>query len=148
LNRVTRIIGPNVDFNVGGNIAVSQNFQPVITGATHSAITATGNATVAGNLAVEFSGVTPAFGDSWTLIDAADATGRFSNITSTGATLPRGTALDAIVDVGNDGNVSLVVENRLILKVDRGTGATTLENAVGAPIAFDAYTIQSPGGWL
>ncbi len=148
LNRVTRIIGPNVDFNVGGNVQVSQNFQPVITGATHSAITATGNATVSGNLAVEFSGVSPAFGNTWTLIDAADATGKFTNITSTGATLPRGTALDANVDVGNNGNVTLAVENRLILKVDRGTGATTLENAVGAPIAFDAYTIQSPGGWL
>ncbi len=148
LNRITRIRGPNVNFNVGGNVALGGNFQPIITGATHSAIKApSGTATAGGNLAVEFSGVVPVFGNSWTLVDAADATGSFAAVTSN-ATLARGLVLDANVDVGGNGNVAVAVENRLILKVDRGTGATTLENAVGGAIAFDGYSIQSPGGWL
>jgi len=149
LNRITRIVGPNVNFSVGGNVNVAGTFQPVITGSTHSAIQApAGTATVGGNLAVEFSGVTPAFGNSWTLIDAADATGAFASITATGVTLPRGLVVDTAIDAGGNGNVSVGVENRLILKVDRGSGSVVLENAAGAPIAFDGYSIQSPGGWL
>jgi len=148
LNRVTRIRGAGVNFNVGGDVNVSGDFRAVITGATHSAIKApSGTASVGGNLTVEFDGVTPAFGNSWTLVDAADASGSFASVTAVGG-LPRGLALNAVVNAGNNGNVAVSVGNRLILNVNRDTGAASLENAAGAAIDFDGYVIQSPSGWL
>jgi hypothetical protein len=148
LNRVTRIRGNSVNFNVGGDVNISGSFEPVITGAAHSAIKApSGTASVAGNLAVSFDGVTPAFGNSWTLIDASDASGAFASVTSNTA-LPRGLALNATVDAGNSGNVGITVGNRLVLTVNRDSGAMALNNAAGAAIAFDGYVIQSPSGWL
>jgi hypothetical protein len=118
---------------------------PVITGTSHSAINVTGTASLAGAVRPEFSGYTPALGNSWNLVTAGQLLGTFAVDASQVADPPRGagyyitkTATTAKLNYGN----------LLILKVDRNSGATVLENAVGSPISFDAYTISSPSGAL
>ncbi|MCC6491584.1 MAG: hypothetical protein IT424_01025 [Pirellulales bacterium] len=147
LNRITRIVGPNVNFTVSGNLTLgtSHTLVPVITGATHSAINVTGTADLAGVVRPELSSFTPSLGASWNLVTAAQVTGTLSVDASQIADPPRGaryyvtqTATSARLNYGNV----------LILKVDRNTGATILENALGGPINFDAYTIASPSGSL
>jgi len=150
LFRHTRIVGPNVNFNVGGNLQISRDFEAVITGATHSAIKVPDGSVsiVPGgtqtNLSVTFQGVTPTLGDHWTLVDAASVSGEFPVITSTGA-LPRGMVLGAVYA---NGNVDLVPEARLVLTVNRGTGAVSMTNALGGAITLDSYTIGSASGFL
>ncbi|MDZ4783736.1 MAG: PEP-CTERM sorting domain-containing protein [Planctomycetia bacterium] len=147
LARNTRLVGPNVDFDVAGNLSVNGVYQPSISPAGASIVNVTGSASVGGRLDVNFDGVTPAFGNSWQLINAATATGRFSSITSNVA-LPRGLVYDQAVNAGGSGDVSVRVVNRLILSVDRGTGATIIENVAGGPVNFDGYGINSPLGSL
>ncbi len=147
LTRITRVVGPNANFTVSGNLVFSneQTLVPVITGTSHSAINVTGTASLAGVVRPEFSGYTPALGTSWNLVTAGQVLGTFTVDTSQVADPPRGagyymtnTATAAQLNYGN----------LLILKVDRNTGATSLENAIGSPINFDAYTISSPSGAL
>jgi hypothetical protein len=147
LNRITRIVGPNANFAVSGNLTFGgqQVLAPVITGTTHSAINVTGTASLAGVVRPEFSGYTPVLGNSWNLVTAGQLLGNFGVDASQVADPPRGagyyvtkTATTARLNYGN----------LLILKVDRNTGATVLENAIGGPINFDAYTISSPSGAL
>jgi len=147
LARNTRLVGPNVDFDVGGTLSVSGVFQPTINGPNASVIAVGGNVNVGGRLDVTFDGVTPAFGNSWLLVNAADANGRFTSVTSNTA-LPRGLVLEQSIDAGGSGDVAVRVGNRLVLSVDRGTGATTISNVAGGPINFDGYAIGSAGGSL
>jgi hypothetical protein len=144
--RKTVISGPNVDFSVGGDLTIGQEFHPVITGTTHSVIqvpngTAYVNRT--GYAVVEFSGYTPKVGDTWQLVDSADTFGEFTSVTTAGS-IPRGLAVEASYGDG----VSIAVENRLILKVDRGSGAASIESAIGPNIAISSYSIGSAGGYL
>ncbi len=150
LFRHARIVGPNVNFTVGGNLQISRDFEAVITGAAHSAIKVpNGSVTIVPggtqtNLSVTFQGVTPALGNRWTLVDAESVSGEFPVITSTGA-LPRGMVLGAEYA---DGKVDVVPEARLVLSVNRGTGAVSMTNALGGTISLDSYTIGSASGFL
>lgn len=150
LFRHTRIVGPNVTFNVGGNLQISRDFEAVITGATHSTIKVpNGNASIVPggtqtNLNVTFQGVAPALGNRWTLVDAASVTGTFPVIATTTA-LPRGMVLAA--EYAN-GNVDLVPAARLVLTVNRGTGDVSMTNALSGSITLDSYTIGSSIGFL
>src|SRR3972149_5828640 len=85
LGRTTRVIGPNVAFNPTGTGAGitfqgTSVFIPEITGATHSALKTTGNATLAGTLQVDLNGATTTSGNTWTLLDAAAISGSFASI--------------------------------------------------------------------
>jgi len=150
LQRITRIEGPNVVFDVEGDLNIGGTFIPVITADTHSPITAaTGRATLGGTLQVQFgAGHTPSLGDSWTLIDAASVSGTFALDTSQLAGAPRGATFAVTYDQGGSGDVVLSLANRLILSVNRATGVTSFENAIGADIEIDGYTIGSPSGFL
>ncbi len=148
LGRNTRVEGSTADINVGGSLWSFGNLEAKITGATHSAIKVpNGSANLAGTLSVDVSSVNPQFGNSWTLIDAQTVIGEFSSANVVGGELPRGLVVATQVDAAA-GKVNAVIDNRLILKVDRGTGAATIENVIGAPIAIDGYTIASPLGSL
>jgi hypothetical protein len=146
LARQTVIVGPGIDFSVGGALSIAQNFRSVITGLNHTTIQVPNNTAyvIRGSQAVfEFSGYTPKFGDSWSLVDSLDTFGEFDSV-STVTPLPRGLALAPSYEEG----ISVGVENRLILNVDRRTGASSIENAAGLPIAINAYSIGSAGGHL
>jgi hypothetical protein len=147
LNRVTRIVGPNVNFTSSGNLTFSaaQTLAPVITGATHSAINVTGTAFLGGVVRPEISGPVPALGSSWNLVTAGQLSGSFSLNKSLLPATPRGTAFSLSQTATT---ARLNYSNALILTVDRNTGTTQIQNAIGNPIQFDAYTIASPSGAL
>ncbi len=148
LNRVTRIVGPNVNFSNAGDLILASPgvLNPVITGTSHSTISATGSATLGGTLRPEFSGFTPALGNAWNLVSAGEITGDFSAIdASLLPATPRGTGFTVSK---TSTTATLRYTNKLILSVDRNTGAARMENAVGSPVAIDGYTIISSGGNL
>ena len=147
LSRITRVVGPNASFSSSGNLTFGNagTLNPVITGATHSAINVAGTAFLGGSVRPEFSGFAPALGSSWNLVTASALSGDFSLDPSLLPETPRGAGFYISK---TPTAAKLNYSNLLILKVDRNTGATVLENAVGAPIAFDGYTVTSPSGAL
>lgn len=87
-NSTLRVVGPNVDAEIKGNLFMSYDvgFQAqnpgqstlaaVITGATHSTIVVGGEAKIEfGNLAVELSGYAPHGGETYTLLTAGSIGG-------------------------------------------------------------------------
>lgn len=146
LSKTTRIVGPNVNFTSTGILDFAGGvLTPVITGATHSTINVTGTAALGGTVQPQFSGYTPAIGNSWNLVTATQLTGNFALDASQAPALPRGTGFYV---TNTATTATLRYSNKLILSVDRATGATKITNVVGGPLAFDAYTIVSPTGRL
>ncbi|TWT35282.1 hypothetical protein KOR34_01700 [Posidoniimonas corsicana] len=146
-----RVVGPNVDYRTlsftmagGGTLAAG------ITGGTHSAVKSINAVGVAGTLLLEFDGVTPSVGDSWTLFDAPGVNGRFESIEVTGApALPLGQTFVFEAEAngasthGVYGRVSL--EQQLVLKVNRDTGSVAIQNGPTG-VDFDGYSISSELG--
>jgi len=147
LAATTRVIGPNVNFDVTGNLTLDSTSQLVaeITGTTHSAIDVTGSATLGGTVRVEFNGYAPVLGNSWTLVNAASVTGNPTIDASAAPALARGTGYQVIK---TPTSAALTLTNQLVLTVNRLNGLTKIENVVGSPILLDGYTIASPGGNL
>jgi hypothetical protein len=143
----TQIVGPNSNLTSSGPLTFSGSsvLQPVITGTTHSTINATGAVQADGAIRPEFSGYTPVLGDSWNLVTGSSLTGQFVLDTSLAPVAPRGVDFTL---VHTNTTATLRYINKLILQVNRGTGAATITNVVGSPITFDAYTITSPTGAL
>ncbi len=146
LDRNTRLLGPNVNFNVGGNLRVRGLYQAEVTSAGASVVSVIGSANVGGDLHVDFSGVTPGFGDSWTLISPATTLGSFANVTS--SALDRGLVLEQQINQGGNADVAVRVGNRLLLSVDRSKGLAKIENVVGDAVSIDGYAIGSAAGTL
>jgi hypothetical protein len=103
-----RLVGPNVDARINGNLYMSYDpiFQSptldpstlsaVITGGTHSTLHVGGEANIEnGNLAVELSGYVPHGGETYTLLTAGSITGTgFLNTDLSMAPLPSGLTWD------------------------------------------------------
>ena len=154
LARVTRVIGPNVAFTASNTIELqgASNFIPQITGAavaggtSHSALKAN---TVAlnGTLTPEFAaGITPAAGNVWNLFDTNNLAGDFTSInTSMVKDLPLGHVFATRTQAGgtNGKLVQLAVEQRLVLNVNRGTGAVSISNPGAGAIALDGFSVTS-----
>lgn len=147
LNRITRIVGNNVNFTSSGSLTFGSSsvLNPVITGAAHSTINVTGTANLAGTVRPEFSGYTPVLGNSWNLVTAGQLAGNLAVDASLAPVGPLGTAY---VVTKTNTTATLKYTNLLVLNVDRATGAVQIQNKVGSPIAFDAYTVTSPSGSL
>jgi len=144
----TEIIGPNVNLSSSGGLAFlpSSVLAPVITGVNHSSISVTNTAQLNGVLRPQFNGYSPVLGDSWQLVSAGAIAGDFSSINISDAPVPPRGAGYTVTKTPS--TATLVYENKLILSVSRATGSATIENALGSPISFDAYTISSPSGAL
>lgn len=148
LQGTTRVVGPNVSFSASGGLAFSgtSTYSPVITGTSHSTINVTGQATLGGKVRPEFSGYTPVLGNSWNLVSAGEIGGNFAPLdTSLLPSTPRGTGFALSTSATS---ATLRFTNKLVLSVDRVTGATKIENVVGSPIQFDGYSMSSAGGRL
>ena len=82
--RITTVVGPNVNFNATGNLTLGGTgtlVADIRNATTHSALKTDGNATVGGTVRPMFTGVTPAAGNRWRLVDVAGTvTGTFSTI--------------------------------------------------------------------
>src|SRR5690606_29450557 len=102
-------------------------------------------ALLSGTVRPEMSGYSPTLGASWDLVTASELLGRFDLDVSGLPDLPRGVGYSISQ---NKTTATLRYTNKLILSVDRNSGAATLQNVIGAPITFDAYTITSPSGAL
>jgi hypothetical protein len=143
----TRVVGPNVNFVSSGGLTFTNTsvLQPTITGSTHSTITATGAVQAGGVIRPEFSGFTPVLGNSWNLVTGGSVTGQFSLDKSLAPIVPRGTDFNLRQTATT---TTLEYINKLILQVNRSSGATSLQNVVGSPINIDGYTLNSPSGVL
>jgi hypothetical protein len=84
-----------------------------------------------------------AAGSSWTIMQGGPITGNFSNIEFDPAIVSNAGQVFSVSTAGNAVTVS--VAQRLILQVDRFTGATTLRNPTGHATNIDLinYTISS-----
>jgi hypothetical protein len=105
-----------------------------------------GQATLAGTLRVERtpgSGFVASSGNMWTLFQGAPVTGTFSTVDVDPAL--KGNAGQAFVVSTASNAVKVSVEQRLVLQVDRFTGATTLRNPSGhaTNISLIGYTLSS-----
>ncbi len=145
LQRTTRIRGPNVSFESAGPVNIGGTFVAEITGAAHSIIDAFGSsAAIGGTLRAEFSGFTPAVGNSWNLLQAGSVNGNFQNIQVAGVTPVPGGKFES-VNTGT--NLRLDYTNALTLAVDRRTGQAQIINHIGS-IGYDGYSIGDASGGL
>ena len=157
LNRTTHIIGPNVSYTTNSlTLGAEHNLIAQITGAAHSPIQSTGSAALNGALTVDLDGHTPAPGDTWDIIDAASISGSFSSFTTNAeVTEPGYEFFVETASGGANGRVlQVLVDTRIQLSVDRGTGAASLTNLTTShTFDIDGYLITSaanqltPGGW-
>ena len=151
LNRTTQITGRFVNFNVGGNLTMSSTSSLVgqINHASlFSPIKSAGTANVNGAFRVEFSGVTPTAGNTWTIVDAATINGGFSSLDASAAPiLPVGQTYRMKRATGGNGQLlQLTVAQVLTLQVNRTTGAVSIANSGASPQTIDGYSISSSFG--
>lgn len=154
LARVTRVIGPNVAFTASNTIELQggSNFIPQITaaavagGTSHSALKAN-TVVLGGALTPEFAaGVTPGAGNAWNLFDTNNLAGEFTSINTTMVKdLPLGHVFATRTQAGgtNGKLVQLAVEQRLVLNVNRGTGAVSISNPGAGAISLDGFSVSS-----
>jgi len=146
LGRTTRITGNAATFNVGGDLTIGGNFISEITDPnTHTAINVVGGVTIDSGaiLNLDFNGVTPTSGNSWTLFSGSTGlSGNFGSVTGPAVGNGFGYKLDT-----SGGNVSIAVSPLMKLTVDRQTGAASISSPADA-IDLKLYSIRSPGGYL
>jgi len=147
LARNTRVIGPNVNFTAG-TLGLSGTLTAEITDQNHSALQAT-IATLGGQLALEFNGVTPMTGQTWDIVDAETITGRFASVTSdTALGVGRGFIVQTVPG-GTNGMLARVgIDVQMLLSVNRRTGSTHIRNLANEAVTIDGYGITSPAGTL
>jgi hypothetical protein len=95
LQRITTIVGPNVNFIAGGDLTLGEEstlIADIRHFSLHSQLKTSGAASISGVFRPKFTGVTPTLGNKWTLIDAAvDVTGTFNELDfSMAPSLPTG----------------------------------------------------------
>ena len=142
-----RLVGPSASVTTstlqlfgGGNVVAE------ITGTSHSAITVTGIARLGGSVELDFNGHTPSVGDSWTLINAGTVVDDFT-VPQVSSNVAPG-AGQSYVLTKSSSQVKVSLENVLTLKVDRDSGAVSIDNDSASLLGFNAYSIRSAGGSL
>ena len=157
VSRNLRITGPNVNFSSTGGATFQTGgvlTHEITSASAHSPVKSAGTVGLGGNLAVQFTGVTPTAGNSWNLVDAAAITGNFANAAIGGAIQVTGAPAPAIGSAyrlkqtagGNNGQLlQVALETMLVLRVNRDTGELSIRNPLGAAVTqLDGYTISSP----
>lgn len=147
LDNDLRIVGPNVDVNLGGlTLFGGSVITAEITGSSHSPIDVSGATLLGGTVNVEFNGFAPSVGDSWTLINSGGINRDFaSRIATTNASLNPG---EAFVVGRSSTQIDVTLERVLTLTVDRNTGAVSIDNDSSTSLGFGAYSVRSDSGLL
>jgi len=150
----TTRVNPNGTLNLIGNgkldtdnfVLAGGTLKTTFTGAANSPVLADA-ATLNGRLNADFSSLAPTVGQSFKVVDAAAGalSGAFTSVQATG--LARGLVLEPVYDAAS-GDASVTVDNRLIMTVNRRTGAASFGNVSGPNITIDGYTIASSSGQL
>ena len=139
-NGKLRVEGHQVNINAN-NVILTGTYNPTISSNGASVIQATGSVNLGGTLELDFDGVTANVGDSWRLIEGAEAaSGQFATIT--GADLGKGIRF-ATVKSGN--NVDVAVETALTFVYNTASGKSSLIDHVGG-IGIKAYSLTSSNG--
>jgi hypothetical protein len=153
LQRTTTLNGPGISFTGTGNLTLGGTSILVsgITAAGSPKIVSQGIATVSGTLKPMFTGVTPAAGNKWTIIDVPSTiNGGFTTLdTSMAPALSSG--LTYQVNQATSGArrlLQLEVAEILTLQVNRVTGAVSILNSGAQAKTIDGYTIFSDHGAL
>jgi PEP-CTERM motif len=154
--RNLRVTGPSVNFSAGSlTFQSADTFTSEITNSTtQSPLKTAGAANLGGNLTVQFTGVSPAFGQAYNLVDAGAILGNFANLSASGDVPVTGVAAPAsgeayrLHQVAGGTNGALLQLSRdkvLVLKVNRDTGIMSIDNPLGSAVTqLDGYTITSP----
>lgn len=145
-----RVIGPNVSFNSANfDLEPGSVFISEITGPTHSTITAPNGVFADGSLHVELNGYSPSTSDTWNLFDTTSVSGGFSSIEATGVSLPVGQhfTFKAVPNASQGFDGQLSIEQQLVLRVNRDTGAMSIETGTEA-VDLDGYVIRSALGGI
>jgi hypothetical protein len=154
LGRTTEITGRFVNFNVGGNLTLNSTNKLVGTinhNSLFSPIKSTGTANISGTFQPKFTGVTPAAGNSWSIIDASAINGSFTSLDTSAAPALSGAQIYRLKRTTGGANgqlLQLVVSHVLTLQVHRGTGEMTLFNSGTNPVTIDGYSVLSSFGAL
>ena len=154
LQRNTMVIGRNVNFSVGGNLTLGADHiltASINHSSEHSPLKAAGMATLGGTLRPTFTGISPALGSKWTLVDATNITGAFASIDLTSAPeLANGVDYRVITSNGGvNGRITqLSIEESLVLNVHRVTGVVSIVNPGTLAKTFRGYSITSTHGAL
>lgn len=146
----TQLIGPNVAFSTG-NLGMDNSsvLSYEVTAGGVSTIDVAGPTLLAGTVELTFDGVSPAIGNSWTLIDSEALISNINGV-STPDTLPAGSVLASQKGAGgtNGSVLSVSVEETITLQINRGSGQAQLLNQSGLTVGLGGYQIVSPGGSL
>lgn len=147
----------NADFTTSTLLAFGggSTYQVEINGSGNGMIGAGTTAQLGGTLHMNFTGVSPTVGASWTVLEADSFSGTFNNLTSS-VSLPFGQAFVqgmATSEGRVQANVSL--EEILVLEVNRNTGAAAITQPGGNTLSIDSYYVGSddvgsltPAGWI
>ncbi len=146
ISRRLRTTGTSVNMTVANNLqfTASGSLNPVISNASsHSVINVTGGVALGGTLDLEFDGVTPSIGDTWTLVTGAQSVGgKFDNVT--GPKLQKGVRFGVQTTTSD---VAVTVETALTLKVNTVAGSSSIVDFIGGT-EIASYVIKSKSGVL
>jgi hypothetical protein len=154
LNGTTQVF-PNANFSTTGalNFGQSSRYAVEVTPAGNGRINAGDAAQLNGSLSLNFNGVTPGVGSSWTILEASSFNGSFGDVSSS-QSLPLGQSLIlATAPVGGRQQLRVSLEEVLVLDVNRNTGAARITHPGSTNIVLDTYFIASdvgsltPAGW-
>jgi hypothetical protein len=145
LARTTTVVGPNVDFTATNLNFVGGTLVEQLTTTSHSALKGTDNAALGGTLTFNLDpSVTPTVGTTWNVVNARQITGVFDTVNLPGTPLALGQVYNLRTQNGGLGKiVQLAVEERLVLNVNRTTGAVSISNPGTTGIAMDGYSVHS-----
>ncbi|MCO6044680.1 hypothetical protein NG895_12250 [Aeoliella sp. ICT_H6.2] len=145
----TRLIGPNANLSAA-TLVLSGTLNTVVTPNGISAIDVAGDADIGGELVLDFSGVAPMTGDTWTLVDAGNLSGSGFVSVSTTSSLGPGQLLQISQTAGGNGTLlQASVEQGLMLTANRRTGEIQLVNPSSTDaIDIDGYLVSSADGNL
>ena len=133
-------------FELSGDADLNGSYHFTITGDGSPILKVGGDAKVGGTLFPTFDGVTPAFGDTFTFVEAnsVELSGASVELPAS-VVLPRG--LEGRI-VSDGKTAALEFGNLPILQVHRATGESKITNVVGGPVAFAGYSVTSARGTL
>lgn len=146
---------PNANFDVTGPLGFSSSgnseYRVNVSGNNmNGKIVAGGNATLNGQLSLNFDSYSPTLGHNWTVIEANSFSGSFNEVSVSGANLPFNQQFVFTQSAGAESTTALKVgvEEVLVLQVNRDTGTATITHPGSGTINFDGYYVGSKGNLL
>jgi hypothetical protein len=155
LNGTTQVF-PNANFSTTGalNFSDSSVYNVEATTAGNGRINVGDAVQLNGELGLNFSGLTPSVGNSWTVLEADSVNGSFDNVSSSHPlSLGQAWVVANTPTGGGRQQLKVSLEEVLVLEVNRNSGAARIMHPGSTNISLDTYFIASgvgslnAGGW-